>query len=94
MAGRRYLYNSYMKYFLTTNRPTTQLTQLDTIAIDPQHNRHNQIEDVQKYNIPNTLGEMGTIGYQWNHLVNRKRTMSLKMPLCVGINQYGNVPFV
>ena len=75
MAGRRYFYNSYVKY-LFDHQSTHNTT-------DTSSNYH---EDVQKYDISSTPGEMGTIGYQWNHLVNRKRTVSLKMPLCVGIN--------
>ena len=39
--------------------------------IDPQHNQHNSDhhDDVRKYDIPNMLGEMRTIGYQWNCIV-------------------------
>ena len=31
------------------------------------------------------MGETRTIGYQWNHLVNRERNVLLKLPLWVGI---------
>ncbi len=45
-------------------------------------------DDAWMYVNPNMLDVTRTIGRQWNHFVNRMRTMLLMMPLCIGIREY------
>ncbi len=65
--------------FLSTNWPTTQQTQL-AIIMTMYWNTSIWTRWVW-------CGLLA-IGYQWNCLVNRMRTMLLMMPLCIQINDY------